>query len=272
MSRRNWIKRNVSSAANRSHPLAVGRLVDLAIPAGSTRLMDMSGYGRHPTNSGGVSALNAYGPAWRSDTAGNGDYLEISADESWIPTTETTIVFGWRKTDSSNRNSTAFGVGAGSGGTNVARCGVHLPYGDGRVYWDFANFSSGRLSVGGLTFGNDLWVFSVGPRGMEIWQNGYLRASKTTSATRTVDGALPFSLGRGNGQGDASDLAECWMFRMYNRQLSRSLIAETFRDPWGLYRHQHDEAIGEVAAPSGGGFIDRHFPRGVLRGITRGIA
>ena len=234
--------------------------------------MDMSGYGRHPTNSNGVSALNAYGPAWRSDNFGSGtEYLEISADESWIPTTETTIVIGWRKTDATNRNTTAFGVGTGSI-DNVSRCGVHLPYGDGTVYWDFGNTTSGRLSVGGLTFGNDLWVLTTGPRGMEIWQNGYLRASKTASATRTVNGSLPFSLCRGNGASNASDLAECWMFRMYNRQLSRSLIAETFRDPWGLYRHQHDEAIGDVAAPSGGGFIDRHFPRGILRGVTRGIA
>jgi len=42
--------------------------------------------------------------------------------------------------------------------------------------------------------------------------------------------------------------------------------------PVSLFTRMVQQFQDEAAAPSGGGFIDRHFPRGVLRGVTRGIA
>lgn len=244
-----WNKRNLMRAANRSHPLSAGRVIDLAF-AGTDieRAIDTSGYGLHGTNSGGVFSVCPQGGSWESN--GTADSINLGPNSA-LPTQEITIVLGWRKTDATLRESTAFGTGGP--GTATTRMGCHLPYSDGVVYWDYENTSAGRLTASGLTFGNDLWVFTAGQaRGMEIWQNGYLRASKTTAEVRTTS-ANDFYINQGNGLviGSSGDLAQCWLFRMYNRQLSPSCIAQTFRDPWGLYRGVDYGAVNVVGGGGG---------------------
>lgn len=84
-----------------------------------------------------------------------------------------------------------------SGGWLDQRCGAHVPFTDGVVYWDFGGVTSGstRLSVAGLTISNrDSWVFTAGLRGMEIWQNGRLRASNGGTPSRV--GGSVWGLGR----------------------------------------------------------------------------
>jgi len=161
-----------------------------------------------------------------------------------LPTTAMTAVLAYKKTDGSNRNSSAFGVDTA---IVAEMCGALCPYGDGKVYWDFGGFTEGtsRLSVGGLSFGDDLWIFTSGARGMEIWQNGTKRASNAATPTRSASTAA-WTLGK--DYTIASDVAQTACLYTYNRQLSEANIASLFTDPfqWFVqpasvvaYRHGH---------------------------------
>lgn len=112
----------------------------------------------------------------------------VAASSALLPTGDVTIVLGARKTDGTNRDSGAFGVDTA---TAAEYCAVKLPAADGTVYWDYGGTTGGttRLTAAGLTFGDDAWGFTVGARGMEIWQNGVLRASNSANPTRTATSA-----------------------------------------------------------------------------------
>lgn len=177
--------------------------------------------------------------------------LSLVADSSTIlPTSECTVVLGYRKKDTTARTTSAFGVNTGTTGP---RCAIHLPYSDGTVYWDFGGTSgTTRLSVGGLSFGDDLWVFSTGPSGMQIWQNGALRASNASNATRTADTNALY-LGRAASFG--ADAAEWWLAGVWQRQLSTAEVQTITDAPWdalfippGVRRY----FVSEPAAPPAG--------------------
>lgn len=179
------------------------------------------------------------GSAFRPTSTGG--YLILGTHDSIpLPTTQVTIAMTYRKTDVTLRASVAFGLLEVSGVNG--RIGVHLPYSDGLVYWDFGPGVEGtsRLSVNGLTFGEDTWVFTAGPRGMEIWQNGIKRASNSGTSTRSPStGSYQFALfgGQGSPGAIAPDNAECTDFRMYSQQLSPSLCQHlsSRNTRWDLY-------------------------------------
>lgn len=151
--------------------------------------------------------------------------------DSFMPSSAITIVLGYSKRDATLRANGAVGS------TNTSssnRVNVHLPFTDGTVYWDFGNATggSGRLSAAGLSFGNDIWVFNAGSRGMEIWQNGNLRASQTGHATFTP-GSGNFSLGGSAGQ--SSDWADYSLCYLYSTQLSQAQIQQISFNPWQIF-------------------------------------
>ena len=76
---------------------------------------------------------------------------------------------------------------------------------------------------------------TVGPRGMELWQNGILRNSNGSNPTRT---ALATSWGLAGGLGGAfgSDFAESGCCLLYNRQLDIPEIQRLTIDPWTPFR------------------------------------
>ena len=140
------------------------------------------------------------------------------------------IVMGYRKTDTTNRAAYAFGS-LDNGAASRIVC--HLPYSDGTIYWDFGNATEGdgRVSVAGLTFGNDIWCF-IGSNGLHaIYQNGKLRASNNSTKVLSSDYVLSI-LGIGNVASQYSDLAEYTFFYMYNRALSPSEIQQLYIDPY----------------------------------------
>jgi len=161
-----------------------------------------------------------------------------------VPTTAATILLHQRKTDTTNRNSGAFGIDTFD--VPQATCGAHVPYGNGTVYWDFGGFTGGssRLSVPGLTFGDDVWVFVVGSRGMEIWQNGTLVGSHGNSVTRTV-GSANWGLGHHDVRGN--DLVEYSFLALWQRELSHSEIRLASNNPFGMITPDIDD-LGFVAA------------------------
>jgi hypothetical protein len=146
-----------------------------------------------------------------------------------------TILLLYEKGDGSNRNAVAFGLN----NNNVAaeQCTATLPFGDGVIYFDYGGSGEGtnRLSVGGLTFGADRMVFSTGPRGMEIWQNGLKRASNGANPTRTAAPTVPFVLGARSAQALFSDVAHYNLFCMWARQLTSDEILMVSGDPYMLW-------------------------------------
>lgn len=133
------------------------------------------------------------------------------------------IVMAYRKTDATNRASVAIGVGISV--ADGERLNVHLPWSDGTVYWDYGGTTDAatRVSASGLTFGDDVWVFSTGPMGMQIWQNGILRASNSANPTRTQT-TVPLIL--------TEDLADIGFAYLYHRQLTPTEARRISFDPY----------------------------------------
>lgn len=203
--------------------------------------------------------------AWVGDRRGSAwQHASTNAGLGWLmsyrmPLAEATIVIGYRKIDATNRASCAFGYAGGFGDT-TKRMQAHVPYSDGTVYWDFAGATAGtsRLSIAGLTFGDDIWIFSVGPRGMEIWQNGILRASQTGHATRTQSPDISWGPGHGDigGGSEASDLVNFQFLYVYGRQFVPEESKWISEHPWGMFApsriRQYDFFVPIVAAAGSG--------------------
>lgn len=179
--------------------------------------------------------LNAY---WSMTKRGscmtffpNSGFMQFEPDAVLgLPTVEATLLWGYQKLDGTARSSGAFGVTDGA-----SAIGTHLPYADGTVYWDFGGNSEGstRLSVSSLTFGDDLWAFTTGSRGMEIWQNGVRRASNSATPTRTNSGGA-FYWGKHDGVTDC-DFAAIWHCAIYGRQLTAGEIQAVSAAPYSMF-------------------------------------
>lgn len=189
---------------------------------GGPLILDLSGTGRHGQGSGITWTDSPLGNAVRFDAIS--DWVDFG-DASWLPTSEITIVLWQRKTDTTLRASSAFGVHDISDAT---RCGAHLPYSDGVIYFDFGGQTSGttRVTASGLSFDTDwhCWVFTIGSRGMEIWRDGAIVGSNTATPTRSSS-TNSFTLGRHDGVLDC-DLVEIGDFRVYSKQLPKASIEE----------------------------------------------
>jgi len=179
-------------------------------------------------------------------SAADADAINILPDAE-LPTTAATVLLHQRKTDTTNRQSAAFG-NADTALTN--RCGGHVPWSNGSVFWDFAGAVDGitRLTAPGLTFGDDVWVFVVGSRGMEIWQNGTLVGSHGNSVTRI---AASSNWGLGHHGGVGNDLVEYGFLALWGRELSHSEIRLASNNPFGMITPADDDlgfvaAVGEV--------------------------
>lgn len=207
------------------------------------RTADYSGAGRHGTLTGGLVAAGTRGPV-RRHTTGT-DTIDFGS-AAFLPASNCTWVLVYRKTDATLRGANALGTSSGATGA-----GVFLPYLDGTVYWDWAGNAEGstRVSVGGLTFGDDVWVFTTGPRGMEIWQNGIRRASNSATPTRTSTTA---SFGTGFYSSLGSDLADYGGILIYDRQAAIGEIIALSIDPWLPFRAAPTAWRGGALAPAGG--------------------
>ena len=149
-----------------------------------------------------------------------------------VPTNGTfTVALHYRKTDSTNRSSSGFGVADPS---YPYRFHAHLPDSDGTVYFDYrgTNIPLNRVTAAGLTFGNDIWIFSGGSE-LRIYQNGILRGnSGTPNETRSASAAdLVLFGGTSN-----TDLAESAWFSLYQRELSAAEALWLSTEPYAMFR------------------------------------
>ena len=184
------------------------------------------------TNAGGHMGHGARGSFWEHTNANDAKYI-VSDESLFIPNTgSVTVCLGYEKTDTTLRQSTAFGINEGALGTRMS---VYLPWTDGTVYWDYGGATSGttRLAVGSLTTsGYHAWAFTVGARGMELWQDGNRVGSNAATPTRTV-GTRAFLLGNGANSGIGSDLARYYWLFVHRDQLPGAVISRILRDPFG---------------------------------------
>lgn len=153
----------------------------------------------------------------------------LGLDGLLLPTSGCTIVVGQEKTDATNRSSVSFG---NETTTTAQFCAAYIPYTDGVVYWDFGGeVGAARVSASGLTFGDDVWVFTVGPREQAIYQNGVSRVSAAQNPSRS-QGSVNFQLGRHKAGALASDLVKYKFFWIYHRQLTEREITEISVKPF----------------------------------------
>ena len=172
----------------------------------------------------------------------------VPNSSAFLSLTEATIVIAGVQTSRSTTGTGSFGC-ASSGSTESSNCGAYIPYSDGKVYWDFGGLIEGssRLSVSGLSFSDsDVFVFTSGPRGMEIWQNGKRVASNSGSPTRT---STTNAFGLRGTYKSGVDPFRCYAFGYSRKQLSMAQSAELSRDLWGTaFVRRRGGLVGAIAA------------------------
>jgi len=259
-----------------NHPLSRGHMFSLLFNEGFDHPQPVvSGLAPFGMTDGGPST------AWVSNQIGYGlnftavsDYVQIGTGSAWLPTSAITVLCIRRKNDATLRASRLFETGTSGSGL----IGAHCPYSDGVVYWDFGTFSApNRLSVSGLSFSTvvpERWIFTAGPAGSNIWQNGVKVASQSTAITRAASST---NLYVGNGISlTAADFQQINFFAMHSAQWTDDLCRWWSSEPFAHFYPQPslrrewlfqggDASTGALASSSvGGQFINSGAGGGVF--------
>ena len=203
------------------------------------------------------------GCVWNGDritlnNAGS-DSITLVNDAADFPDSEITIVFRYRKTDTTKRQN--YTLTFDSDSPQTKRCSVHLPWTNGFIYFDFGGTADGtsRVSWNGWSSPDTAWhtwALSVGPRGMELWQDGEVKASHGNSATRTSTSGDSW----GNGIIAAgSDLSEFEFIKVYSKQLTKESIMRVCEDPYGNLRSANERNFIQPVAAGGALNINADF-------------
>ncbi len=187
------------------------------------------------------------------------DAINLGVNTDFINLNETTIVLACRKRDTTTRNSALFCVDTAN--TTFFVEVLTLEVTDGKVYWRFGGVVEGtsQLSVGGLALQADnLWVFNVGPRGMEIWLNGSLVGSQTGHLAR-VGNAQNFIIGNTANRGP-SDLMDYAFLYIYPSQLSQPDCQWISANPFCFYDWGEDQFKGVAHVRTRGDFFSPFIP------------
>lgn len=188
-------------------------------------------------DSSGGFVTNASGHGFGLDLNNTNSNITIGLDTQIIPTDRITVLFIRRKTDATVRNVTLFGQ---SGSTASQRCGLHFPYGDGNIYFDFGGLSSpNRLTIGGQSWNTkpDMGAAVVGKQGMAVWRNGIKIGSSATVVTRSQGAGATLQINNGNSA--LGDLQEFYFFAVCKQEWSDEMIAWWMAEPYAMLRSQN---------------------------------
>lgn len=189
---------------------------------GEGNAIDISGGGHNGTLTNGATfGSGNVGQAFSLD--GVNDLVQVPGYLNSAPVSEVTAVF-WQKVSSVKVQSTF----SASGFVNGSVFNAHVPYSDGKVYWDFGNINTGgRLSytpsvslVG--TWQHFALVASQSGNYMRIFRNGVMEAEKS-GMTPFVRANLDLAIGGAASLG-ISFGGQIDEFAIYNRALSASEI------------------------------------------------
>jgi hypothetical protein len=238
------------------HPLADKLLAAVVFTEGGGEPFDLAR--RLPLAVNGSPSWDANGLGRCGVTAATGDFWNFGDEAPFVPTRSVTCCLIRRKTDSTARSSAAFGT---DGGLVGGRCGAHIPFNDGIVYWDFGGqLSPNRLTASGLSqAGLQKWVFVAGTRGSSIYLDGVRVASQATAITRAASSAgVDFTLNR--GQGVAGDLQEFSLFLMLGQEWGQEQVTDWTAAPFALFRTPRYARYFLTTAAAAGGLRRRGRP------------
>ncbi len=183
------------------------------------------------------------------------DDINLGVNTDFLPLDAATIIVSIRKRDTTNRASTLFGV---DNGTAAFICMARVPSSNDDVEFYWAGTAGSNLvSAVDPIIGDDVWAFSAGPRGLEIWKNGGLLASSGTAASARSGNTADFKLGNVPFWA-AGDIVDYAFFYVYPRELRPEEIRQVSIDPFCFYDWGEDEFEGgpvTVPLESGGAFI-----------------
>jgi len=245
----------LGARVNLEHPLATGFVFAVLLNEGSGRPMWIRTKMMPPTFQVGITGTTA----WNGNTSGvsyqfltTGSYIQfgthIPFGSSFLPTAAITVCVIRRKLDTTLRTAGLFGQLSGI--TTPQHCGAAVPNAAGTVWWNFGgNSGANSLTVTGLTFTTNVesYIFTAGPAGSAIWQNGIKVASQSTPITRTSS-TSPVTLNRGiESASSSSDIQEVNFFQVSDQQWSDELCRWWSAEPYA-YLYQSSKSYSVVVA------------------------
>jgi hypothetical protein len=160
----------------------------------------------------------------------------------WLPQTQATVCMIRRKQDSTNRNAVHFGF------FNNEGLNTYCPAADGTIYWRFGGDSGAHsLTAAGLAFSITMperFVFTAGPRGSTIWQNGVKVASQATAITRTPGSGSGYNWYLNFGNVTNGDNVDVNYLAVYDTQWSDDLCRWWSAEP---YAHLYPQTMRSLA-------------------------
>lgn len=222
------------------HPLSMG-LASAIVMDGHSGAWDLvlgKPWRSSPGNSVQAPSFRSkFGGGLSTTTPGNtGRMLYLpDFDQSCNITDSCTVVLHKRKLDTTARaaytfanTATAFTVGPGNNAFDAI-----IDYTDTATYWDFGGASgANRISATGITYGDDVWVFTAGKRGSAMYQNGRLLTSQSTPITRLAGSAPQLCLNCSTDALPTQDVAEHDFMYIYRRELSQFEAQLLSADPY----------------------------------------
>lgn len=170
-----------------------------------------------------------------------------------LPTQRVTILAVRQKADTTGRTSALFGLNESTAGN---RCGAHLPFNDGNIYFDFGGTSSPNRISAAFTATTEVeaWACIAGYNGSSIWRNGIVLVSQSTAITRS-DSTESFLVNRGNGSGAGGDVQDLWFFAVLDAEWIPTQVVEWSANPWLMFQTNTSQAL--TVAGGGAGSIPR---------------
>ncbi len=193
-----------------------------------------------------VTAIGPNGPAL--SFAGATQHTTMTGGSALLPTSQATIMIGLRKRDATLRSAITLCNNTGGGAGRVA---LAIPFSDGNVYWQWeGSGGTQQVALGGQSFvagGYDVWTFTVGSRGMEIWRGGRLVGSNGNTPVRTA-GTQDLWLGFDGANG--SDLIDIDFFYVWGTQLPTQVIQAFSLLPFQVFQNHHVQSFATSVAVS----------------------
>ena len=226
---------------------------------GTDRVCTLVGAKWNPYPGANAGTSKWGGPTLSNLTAGT-DKINLGINSDFLPYDQATVVIGYKKRTTGDGYVITTQTGTASqillfsliGSTSTAN-----------FYW--SGTGAGQiLTVGSLTFGDDVWVLSVGPRGMELYQNGSMVGSNANTPTRSNNTNI-LGLGQHTFWGNA-DIGDYAFFYVYPTQLTRDQIVYISNDPFCFYDWGEDQLFGPPSVRKGDFFSPIIPP---LQGILR---
>ncbi len=185
---------------------------------------------------------NNSGTAYRTDVAGsaggNANVRILTDVNTVLPNQECTIFVVTTPLDTTNRMSQLFGID--STGLPGHSIGAHVPNSSGNIHWEFGNGETAGNFIDWTGYTKtpgrvDVFGFRAGPSGMQIWNNGILRANTATVPTRTISGTLGYLLFDGAFKNFfGGDVVDINFLSMFAHEMSDAELQHLSANPYDV--------------------------------------